>query len=122
MAFTKHQNELMTKSPKKAPGPRHEQSPGKVAITLRLEAVKARRLQAIAQHENRTLTNYVETVLLRDLMARDEADRVITVFAAPETSSRIDPGEVIRGEGETDAAYERRQAVAVELWSIPDNG
>jgi len=113
-AFTWHQNRLMIQ-------PR-QKTPKKVAITLRLEAANARRLQAIAQDENRTLTNYVETVLLRDLLARDEADRVITVFAAPDTSSRIKPDDVIRGEGESDAAYERRQAVAVELWSIPDSG
>jgi len=98
----------------------HRQPP-KVAITLRLDADRARRLQAIAEAENRSLTNYVETALLRELALREEAERVITMYVAPGTSPSIRPEDVIRADGETDEDYAARQALAVELWSIPDN-
>jgi predicted transcriptional regulator len=94
----------------------------KVAITVRLDAARARQLQAIAEAENRTLTNYVETALICDLARRDEASRVITMYAAPGTSTHIDPDDVIRADDETDEAYAKRQALAVELWSIPAIG
>jgi predicted transcriptional regulator len=96
-------------------------TPAKVAITLRLDADRARQLEVLAEAENRSLTNYVETTLLRDLARRDEADRVITMYAAPGTSSRISPEDVIRADGESDETYAERQFLAVELWSIPDN-
>ena len=57
--------------------------PAKVAITVRLDPDRVARLQAIAEAENRSLTNYVETALLRDLARREEADRVITMYVAP---------------------------------------
>ena len=95
--------------------------PAKVAITVRLDPARARQLQAVADAENRTLTNYVETTLLRDLSLRDEASRVITMHAAPETSTRIDATEIVRADGESDAAYARRQALLIELWSIPES-
>jgi hypothetical protein len=93
----------------------------KVAITLRLDADAVRRLQTIAEAENRSLTNYVETALLRDLTRRDEAERVITMYVAPGVPASIRPEDIIRGEGESDEAYAERQALMVELWSIPDN-
>ena len=95
--------------------------PGKVAITLRLDADRAHRLQAIAAAENRTLTNYVETALLRDLARREEADRVITMYVPEGASTSIRPEDVIRAEGESDEEYAARQALTVELWSIPHN-
>jgi hypothetical protein len=96
-------------------------SSGKVAITLRLDADRARQLYAVAAKENRTITNYVETTLLRDLEARDEAARVISVYAAPGTTGQIAPGDVVRGPGESDSDYARRGALLAELWSIPDS-
>jgi hypothetical protein len=95
--------------------------PGKVAITLRLDAERVRRFQAIAEAENRSLTNYVETALLRDLARREEADRVITMYVAPGVPDSIRPEDVVRAEGESDEAYAERQALMLELWSIPDN-
>ncbi len=81
-----------------------------------------RQLQAIAEAENRALTNYAETALIRDLAAHDEASRVITMYVAPGTSERLAPEDILRGEGETDEAFGKRREVAAELWSIPDNG
>lgn len=96
-------------------------APAKVAITLRLDPDRAARLQAMAEAENRSLTNYVETALLRDLARREEAERVITLYVAPGVPATIRPEDVVRAEGESDEAYVERQALAVELWSIPDN-
>jgi len=45
---------------------------------------------------------------------------VITLLAAPGTSARVEPYEILRGEGESDEAYKVRQALLVELWAIPD--
>jgi hypothetical protein len=94
---------------------------GKIAITVRLDAARARRLQALAEAENRSLTNYVETALIRELARHDEADRVITMYVAPGTSAHIAPDDVVRADDETDEAYAKRQALAVGLWSIADN-
>ncbi len=91
----------------------------KVAITVRLDPEQAKRLQALAAADNRSLTNYVETTLARDMAMRDEASRVITMFVAPGPPSPIEPSDVQRSEGESDDAYARRQALTVELWSIP---
>lgn len=102
-------------------GAKPRKSPGKVAITLRLDAARAQQLEAVAEAENRSLTNYVETALIRDLALRDEAARVITVLAAPGASERISPDAIMRGDGETDAAYAKRQELLTEVWSIPDS-
>lgn len=89
------------------------------AITLRFDARRFARLAAIAEAENRTATNYVETLVLRDLAAKDEANRVITVYAAPETANLV-PGKLERSKGETDGRYARRKKLVHELMSIPD--
>ena len=94
---------------------------GKVAVTVRLDPLRVQQLQAVAEAENRTLTNYVETALIRDLAVRDEASRVITMRAAAGTSPQIDPAGIVHAEGETDAAYTKRQSLLTELWSIPDS-
>jgi hypothetical protein len=121
-----HQLLAMPQSRKSAAPPRRvvrttAKSTAKVAITLRLDAERVRRLQAIADAENCTLTNYVETALLRDLARREEADRVITIFVPEGVSTSIRPKDVVRAEGESDEEYADRQALAVELWSIPHN-
>jgi hypothetical protein len=101
--------------------PATRRQPAKVAVTLRLDADRVRRLEALAEAENRSLTNYVETTLLRDLALREEAERVITMYVAPGTSESVRPEDIVRAEGETDADYAERQALLMELWSIPDN-
>jgi uncharacterized protein (UPF0548 family) len=91
------------------------------AITLRLDSGSFGRLAAIAGAENRTPTNYVETLVLRDLEAKNEANRVITVYEAPETANLV-PGELERTEGETDERFAQRKRLVDELMSIPDEG
>ena len=92
-----------------------------MAVTVRLDPLRVQQLQSAAEAENRTLTNYVETALIRDLALREEASRVIAMHAAPGTSPRIDPADIVRADGETDAAYTKRQSLLTELWSIPDS-
>jgi len=91
------------------------------AITLRLDSGRFRRLAAIAGAENRTPTNYIETLVLRDLEAKDEANRVINVYEAPETAN-LAPGVLERSEGESDERYAQRKKLIDELMSIPDKG
>jgi len=110
----------MTKPRAKSPGTANR-SPAKVAITLRLDPDRARRLQTIAESENRTLTNYVETALIRDLALRDEAGRVITMRSAPGTSARIAPEDVARTPDESDAAFATRCDLVLALWQIEDS-
>jgi len=94
----------------------------KSAVTLRLEAGQMRALQAFAAAENRSLTNFIETTLIRSLAAREEAARVITMRVAPGTEPEIAPGDVVRGAGESDADYAARQDLMVKFWSLPDAG
>jgi hypothetical protein len=90
-------------------------------VTVRLDPAHVQQLQAVAEAENRSLTNYVETALLRDLARRDEASRVITMRAAPGVAAAIDADDIARGADESDAAYAKRQTLMMELWSIPDS-
>jgi hypothetical protein len=92
----------------------------KVAVTVRLDPVRVRQLQLAAEAENRSLTNYVETALLRDLAQRDEAARVITLLTAPGAPVDIDRDDIVRGASESDAQYAKRQDLMMELWSVPD--
>ncbi len=94
---------------------------GKVAITVRLDPARVQQLQAAAEGENRTLTNYVETALIRDLSLRDDTARIITMFAAPGTSMRIEATDIVRADGESDAIFAKRQTLLAALWSIPDS-
>ena len=91
------------------------------ALTLRLDPANFRRLAAVARAEHRTPTNYVETLVLHDLAAKDEERRVISVYAPPEVGALI-PGELERSAGETDKRYARRKKLVKELLSIPDEG
>jgi hypothetical protein len=101
--------------------PRPSPASPKIAVTVRLDPARVQQLQAAAEAENRSLTNYVETALLRDLAHRDEASRVIAMRAAPQAAASIAPDDIARGSDESDAAYTKRQALMMELWSIPDS-
>ncbi len=94
----------------------------KSAVTLRLDSGQMQALQAFAAAENRSLTNFIETTLIRSLAAREEAARVITMRVAAGTAAEIAPGHVVRGAGESDADYAARQDLMVKLWSLPDSG
>jgi predicted transcriptional regulator len=91
----------------------------KQAITLRLDPAKFRRLELLARTENRSLTNYVETAVLRDMEAKEEAARVITMFV-PKEAADLAPGLLMRTEGESDERYAERSALIDKLFAIPD--
>ena len=99
---------------------RREASPRKLgAITLRLEGPETEKLARLARRENRSVKNYVETLIKRHLQAEPEADRVITMHVAPEIAG-VEAGTLLRSEGESDARYARRKALFDELMSLPD--
>lgn len=91
----------------------------KQAITLRLDPVKFRQLELLAQAENRTPTNYVETALLRDMESKEEAARVITMFV-PQEAAELVPGALMRTEGESDERYAERSTLMDKLFAVPD--
>ena len=91
----------------------------KQAITLRLDPAKFRQLELLAQAENRTPTNYVETALLRDMAAKNEVARVMTMFV-PEEAAEFAPGVLIRTEGESNERYAERSALMEKLFAVPD--
>ncbi len=92
---------------------------GKQAITLRLDPAKFRQLELLARAENRTPTNYVETALLRDMEAKEEAARVITMFV-PKEAAELEPGPLTRTEGESNERYAERSVLMDKLFAVPD--
>ena len=56
---------------------------GLKALTLRLGAGPFREIELLAAAENRSPTNFVETLVLRELRARSEEGRVVAMRAAP---------------------------------------
>nr|WP_294544330.1 hypothetical protein [uncultured Rhodopila sp.] len=92
----------------------------KVPITLRIDEVRFKKLALLAEAENRTPTNYVETALLRDMAAKEEAARVITMFVPPEAAG-VTAGPLLRSEGESDERYAERSALFDRLFDIPDS-
>lgn len=92
----------------------------KVPITLRIDEARYRTLALLAEAENRTPTNYVETALLRDMAAKEEAARAITMFVAPEVAD-LTPGALVRSEGESDERYAERTQLFDRLFAISDS-
>jgi hypothetical protein len=79
----------------------------RTGITVRLDPEVRDRIQRIAAHEHRSIAGYVQMLIERDLHARDEAERVIYVFTAPELEGAT-VGPVEREEGESDERYQAR--------------
>jgi hypothetical protein len=92
----------------------------KVPITLRIDEARFHKLTLLAEAENRTPTNYVETALLRDMAAKEEATRVITMLVPPEAAGAT-PGVLLRSEGESDDRYAERSLLFDRLFAIPDS-
>ncbi len=79
----------------------------RTGITVRLDPETRDRVQRIAAHEHRSVAAYVQMLIERDLHARDEAERVVHVFTAPELEG-VPFGPIAREEGESDERYEAR--------------
>jgi hypothetical protein len=83
---------------------------------VRLDPATRDRIQRIAAFEQRSISGYVQMLIERDLQARDEADRVIHVFVAPELGN--EPfGTVGREEGERDEDYAARASAFDTLFN-----
>jgi len=93
--------------------------PARQAITLRLDPEQYRRLELLARAENRSPTNYVETAVLRDMAAKEETGRAITMFVAADAAGLV-PGPLVRTAGESDQRYAERSALMDKLFAIPD--
>jgi hypothetical protein len=87
---------------------------------LRIDEARFHKLTLLAEAENRTPTNYVETALLRDMAAKEDAARVITMLVPPEAASAT-PGVLLRSEGESDDRYAERSLLFDRLFAIPDS-
>ena len=80
---------------------------GRPGITIRLDRTLRDRVQHIAAAEHRSVAGYVQMLIERDVAARDDAERTVHVFVAPEL--RDTPlGVVGREDSETDEEYTRR--------------
>ena len=92
----------------------------KVPITLRIDEARFHKLTLLAEAENRTPTNYVETALLRDMAAKEEAARMITMLAPADVADTA-PAALLRTEGESDERYAERSLLFDRLFAIPDS-
>ena len=92
-------------------------TPARTGLTVRLDPEARERVQRIAAHEHRSIAGYIQMLIERDLHARDEAERVIHVFVAPELEGKP-PGPVGREEGESDAEYARRAEALDILFGV----
>ena len=82
-------------------------APARIGVTIRLDPDVAERVRRIAAHEHRSVAGHIQMLIERDPQARDEAERVIHVFTAPELQGQP-LGTLIREEGETDERYASR--------------
>jgi predicted transcriptional regulator len=80
----------------------------RTGITVRLPADVRDRVQHIATAEHRSIAGYVQSLIERDLRARDEAERIIHVFA--ELQDEL-AGTLVREAGETEDRYSRRAEI-----------
>jgi hypothetical protein len=79
----------------------------RTGITVRLPPDMRDRIQHIAATEHRSIAGYLQSLIERDLQARDEAERIIHVFTVPELQGDP-PGTLVREAGETEDRYARR--------------
>jgi hypothetical protein len=82
----------------------------RTGITVRLPSDTRDRVQHIAAAEHRSVAGYLQSLIERDLKARDEAERVIHVFTAPELQEEP-PGTLVREASETEERYTRRAEI-----------
>jgi hypothetical protein len=91
------------------------EAPPRTGITVRLDPTTRDRVQRIAAFEHRSVAGYIHMLIDRDLQARDEAERVVHVFVAPELAD-TQLGTVGREEGESEEDYARRAAALDTLF------
>lgn len=87
----------------------------RTGVTVRLAPALHARLQRIARAEHRSVSAVLERLVERELRARDEAERVIRVYVAPELAGQPQ-GDILRRDGESDDAYAERSAILQALF------
>ncbi len=84
------------------------------AFTMRFRPDLAAFVQARAHATNRSVTNFVETLLLREMARFQEADRQLTVLAHADLLSQTEH-IVLRDDDESDAEYADRAGMFAAL-------
>lgn len=84
-------------------------------VTVRLDPALHARLQRIAKSEHRSVAAFLETLVEREIAARDAAERVIRVHVAPELAG-LPQGDILPEPGESDARHARRGATLKALF------
>jgi len=80
-------------------------------VTVRLNPEAHDRLARMARVEHRSVAAFLAMLVEREIAARDEAERVIRVYVAPELAG-VPFGDPDRRSGESDRAYAaRRQTI-----------
>lgn len=90
----------------------------RTGITVRLTLDTHDRLRRIADAEHRPVASYLELLVERELAARDDAERVVRVYVAPELAD-VPQGTLRREDGESDGRYVRRQATLTKPFGEP---
>ena len=85
-------------------------------ITVRLTQPIRKRLMRLARDEHRSAAAYIKELVERDLRQREEAERVVRVYVAPDTPPAT--GEVLREEGETPEQHTYRAEVLNALFGL----
>lgn len=80
------------------------------AFTMRFRPEVAEFVQEQAQAGNRSVTNFVETLLLREKARFEECQRQLTVQAVPDLL-RHERHELVRDADEANAEYAVREAL-----------
>lgn len=84
------------------------------AFTMRFRPDVAEFVQAQARAGNRSVTNFVETLLLREKARFEESQRQLVVMATPDLL-RQEKHDLVRDADETDADYGARRELFAAL-------
>jgi hypothetical protein len=84
------------------------------AFTMRFRPEVAEFVQAQTRASNRSVTNFVETLLLREKAQFEEGQRQLTVQAAAELLQQ-ERHDLVRDADETDAEYSAREDLFAAL-------
>lgn len=90
-------------------------TPSRPGVTVRLAPTALNQLRRIAEREHRSVAGYLELLIERELAARNEADRVVHVYVAPELANKPQ-GRLHREAGESVTRYGRRVATLNRLF------
>ena len=84
-------------------------------ITIRFPPALRDHVMTVAKHEHRSTAAYIEQLVERDLREREEAERLVTVYVAPELPSRP-TGPVAQEDDETAERFAHREATLDTLF------